>query len=201
MNKNFSRRSVLKLTALGAVSLSVNASILGNDVFAQGIQGAGGKKIITVFFSKTGTTENLARQINRYAGGDILKVNPVKPYPVSYNETTALAKKEQEQGARPQIEPLQKDLTSYDIILLGYPNWWGTIPMAYFTLLESVDLSGKIIAPFCTHEGSYMGRSEDDIKKLAPNAKVLKGYSLRGIISDEKAEKEIGKWFSSIGLS
>jgi len=71
-------------------------------------------------------------------------------------------------------------MDDYDLIYLGYPNWWGTFPMAVFTFLESYDFSGKTIVPFCTHEGSGIGNSERDIKKLCPNAKLLPGIAIRG---------------------
>jgi flavodoxin len=72
------------------------------------------------------------------------------------------------------------DLDAYNAIYLGYPNWWGTMPMAVFTFLESYDFSGKTIVPYCTHEGSGLGRSEPDIKKLCPTARVLSGLAIKG---------------------
>ncbi len=84
-------------------------------------------------------------------------------------------------------------MADYDIVYLGYPNWWGTMPMAVWTFLEAYDFSGKTIVPFCTHEGSRMGNSEQDIKKLCPEATVLKGLPIKG--SDvEKADKNIEAW-------
>ena len=71
-------------------------------------------------------------------------------------------------------------MADYDVIYLGYPNWWGTFPMAVFTFLESYDFTGKTIVPFCTHEGSGLGSSERDIKQLCPNAKILSGIAIRG---------------------
>jgi len=75
-------------------------------------------------------------------------------------------------NARPELTNTVENMESYDVIYLGYPNWWGTMPMAVFTFLESYDFSGKTIIPFCTHEGSGIGNSERDIKKLCPKAKV-----------------------------
>jgi flavodoxin len=90
-------------------------------------------------------------------------------------------------------------MDSYDVIYIGYPNWWGTMPMAVFTFLEEYDFSGKTIVPFCTHERSGMGRSERDIKKLCPNAKVLSGLAIRGG-NVERADKDITNWLKKLDL-
>jgi flavodoxin len=88
---------------------------------------------------------------------------------------------------------------SYDLIYLGYPNWWGTMPMAVFTFLESYDFSEKTMIPYCTHEGSGMGSSERDIKKLCPNAKMLSGLAIRGG-SVDRADKDIANWLKKLDL-
>lgn len=85
------------------------------------------------------------------------------------------------------------DMNGYDVVYLGYPNWWGTMPMGVFTFLEQYDFSGKRILPFCTHEGSGMGHSEIDIKKLWPEAGLLKGLAIRGT-DTEQADDEMRRW-------
>jgi flavodoxin len=90
-------------------------------------------------------------------------------------------------------------LASYDVILLGYPNWWGSMPMPVFTFLEEYDFSRKTIAPFCTHEGSGLGHSVMDIKKLCPQSTVLEGLAVRG--GDVKnAQDEVTGWLREIGM-
>lgn len=91
------------------------------------------------------------------------------------------------------------NIDSYDIIYIGYPNWYGTMPMVAFTFLEGYDFSGKTIAPFCTHEGSRIGSSERDIKKLCPDANVLSGLAIRGG-SVERADKDIINWLKRLDL-
>lgn len=140
-----------------------------------------------------GNTEVAANMIQEITGSDVFRIESVVPYPIDYTETTNVAKAELNQNARPELSRQVNNIDSYDVILLGYPNWWGTMPMPVFTFLESYDFSGKTIIPFCTHEGSGMGRSESDIKKLCPDAKVKKGLSIRGS-SVKEAEKEISKW-------
>jgi flavodoxin len=85
------------------------------------------------------------------------------------------------------------------VIYIGYPNWYGTMPMAVFSFLESYDFSGKTIIPYCTHEGSGVGSSERDIKKLCPNAKVLSGLAIRGG-SVDRADKDIANWLKKFDL-
>lgn len=140
-----------------------------------------------------GNTEVAAKMIQNITEADMFRIEAVKPYPEDYTECTEVAKKELRENARPELTHHVDNVESYNVIFLGYPNWWGTFPMPVFTLLESNDFSGKTIIPFCTHEGSGMGRSESDIKKLCPGAKVEKSLAIRGG-SVKGAEKEISKW-------
>lgn len=125
-------------------------------------------------------------------------IETVKPYPKDYTETTEVAKQELRENARPELKSQVSDMDSYDVIYLGYPNWWGTFPMPVFTFLESYDFSGKTIVPFCTHEGSGMGRSESDIKKLCQGSRVENSLAIKGG-SVNGAEKEISKWLQKVG--
>ena len=97
-----------------------------------------------------------------------------------YNECIQQAQEDQRRDARPALQALPESLDQYDTIYLGYPNYWGTMPMHVFTFLEAFDCSGKTICPFCTHEGSGLGRSEADIRRLAPKATVKKGLAIHG---------------------
>jgi flavodoxin len=147
-----------------------------------------------------GNTEVAAATIQKRVGGDLFKIDPVKPYPSDYQKTTEVAQQELNRDARPAISGRVDSMEGDDVIFIGYPNWWNTMPMAVCTFLETYDFAGKTILPFCTHEGSGMGRSESDIKKLCPGAKVLKGLSIKG--GDVlKAEKEIVAWLRTSGVS
>lgn len=141
-----------------------------------------------------GNTKVVAKKIQQLTSGDLFEIKPLHDYPYVYRECTDLAKKELHENARPKIRNLVSYIEDYDNIYLGYPNWWGTMPMCVWTFLESYDLSGKNIYPFCTHEGSGMGESEKDIKKLCPDSYVHTGLDIRGsqvFNSDEKIEKWI----------
>ena len=138
------------------------------------------KKSLVAYFSHSGNTKIAAEKIAGLTNSDLFEIKPVKRYPNNYNETVDIAKKEVNSNARPKVENSVEDMDSYDVIYLGYPNWWSTMPMAVFTFLEGYDLSGKKIYPFCTHGGSRMGRSEKDIKDLCPNSLVVKGLPISG---------------------
>lgn len=140
-----------------------------------------------------GNTEVVAKMIKELVDGDLFQIVPVIEYDEDYNICIEEAKQDLQNNARPAFKDGQVNLDGYDTIYLGYPNYWGTMPMHVFAFLESYDFSGKIIKPFCTHEGSGMGSSERDIKNLCPQAKVEKGLPVQGG-SVGSAKKLIEKW-------
>jgi len=127
-----------------------------------------------------GNTEVIAKMIQELTSSDLFHIETVEAYPEDYMDATTVAQEEKRKNARPELTNTVENMESYDVIYLGYPNWWGTMPMAVFTFLESYDFSGKTIIPFCTHEGSGIGNSERDIKKLCPKAKVQPGLAIKG---------------------
>ncbi len=143
-----------------------------------------------------GNTELIAKKIQELTGSTIFKIKTVRSYPEDYAETTNVAKEEQRENARPELTETLDDMDSYDVIYIGYPIWYGTMPMAVFSFLESYDFSGKTIIPFCTHEGSGMVSSERDIKRICPNAKVLSGLAIQGG-SVERADKDVINWLKN----
>jgi flavodoxin len=146
-----------------------------------------------------GNTEVAARMIQKLSGGDSFKIDTVEAYPAGYEETTRVAQAERSQNARPELSGRVDNMDDYNLIFLGYPNWWGTMPMAVFAFLEAYDFSGKTILPFCTHEGSGMGHSEGDIKRLCPAAKVAKGLAIQGG-SVREAQSAISEWLRASGV-
>lgn len=144
-----------------------------------------------------GNTKVVAGMIREITGGDSFQINTVKSYPKDYSATTNVAKKELNDNARPELSSHVENMDSYNVIFLGYPNWWGTMPMPVFTFLEEYDFSGKTIVPFCTHGGGGMGRSENDIAKLCPEATLLKGFAIQGSCVSA-AKKEVESWLKSI---
>ena len=143
---------------------------------------------------ETGNTKVVALKLQEIIGGDLFEIKPLHEYPYVYRECTDLAQKELRENARPKIQNLVSHFEDYDNIYLGYPNWWSTMPMRVWIFLESYDLRGKNIYPFCTHEGSGMGKSEKDIQSLCPKSHVHKGLPIRGsqvLNSDEKIKSWI----------
>ena len=148
---------------------------------------------------KVGNTAVAAEMLGALTGGDLFEIDTVAAYPVDYTEATEVAQKELRTGARPVLTALVSGMEDYDTIILGYPNWWGTMPMAVYTFLEAYDCSGKRILPFCTHEGSGLGRSEKEIEKLCPDADVLKGIAIHGT-GVAGAGKALEKWLKQSGI-
>jgi flavodoxin len=146
-----------------------------------------------------GNTEVVAKMIQEITGGDLFHIEAVHAYPEDYTETTDVAKEELRTSARPKLTGHLETIASYDRIFLGYPNWWGTMPMPVFTFLEEYDYSGKTIVPFCTHEGSGLGRSISDIRKACPKSTVLDGLAIRG--GDvNNAKNEVAAWLRDSGM-
>ena len=140
-----------------------------------------------------GNTEIAANILQELTGAELFKIDPLLPYSKSYNECIAQAQEDQKRNARPQLKKYPQSLEDYDVIYLGYPNYWGTMPMPVFTFLEHFDFTGKTIYPFCTHEGSGMGHSEQDIRRLCPGAKVEKGLAIHGG-SVKNAKNALSTW-------
>lgn len=190
----------------------------GISAAAESSTAPGGGKILIAYFSwanntgvsdvdaltaasamPAGNTETIANMIADAVGGDLFKIRTVTPYPKNYNKCTDLAAVEQRNNARPELSAQVADLDGYDVIFLGYPVWWGTMPMAMFTFLEKHNLSGKKVIPFCTHEGSALGRSEGDIASLCPGAVLTKGLAVRGSVV-KGAQADVDRWIRGLNL-
>lgn len=140
-----------------------------------------------------GNTEVVAEMIAELTGADLFQVETIKPFAEDYYTCIDEEKKELKEGIQPQLQSYMESLDGYDSIFVGYPNWWGTMPMAMFSFLEHYDLSGKRIFPFCTNEGSGMGNSERDLKKACKGARVEKGLAVHGAEA-AGAQKEVEVW-------
>lgn len=143
-----------------------------------------------------GNTEVVAYKIKELTGADTFEIQTLKQYPKDYRETTKIAADENRNNARPELMGKVLNMNDYDMIYLGYPNWYGTFPMAVFTFLESYDFTGKTIIPFCTHEGSGMGSSENDIQRICKSAKVNRGIAIWGS-AVQKADAQLVNWINN----
>ncbi len=154
---------------------------------------------LVVYFSNSGNTEILANFIHNYVGGDIVALEPTVAYPEDYNNLLDVAQEEQQSDARPEFNDLNIDIDDYDTIFIGYPNWWGDMPMIIYTFFDTYDLSGKTIAPFNTSGGSGLSRTVGTIRELEPDATVTEGFT---VLSDnvDNAMSDVEEWIDSLGL-
>ena len=156
-----------------------------------------GKKILVAYFSWSGNTKAVAEEIHKQVGGDIVEIVPATPYSETYSVTVAKAKAEQAANARPAISTKIADFDKYDVVFLGYPNWWGSFPMPVATFVETYKLDGKTVAPFFTHGGGGEQRCLSDLQKLTPNAKFTQDLVLSGS-SSKNAQGQIKSWLDSL---
>ena len=188
------KRLVLSLMAIMGLCLPAAAGAPGSKA---GSASAGG--VLVVYFSHSGNTREVARTIHGQVGGQLLELQTVDPYPGDYDTLVKQAKRELETGYRPRLKPQAVDVAACQVVFLGYPNWWGTMPMPVATFLSEHDFAGKTIAPFCTHEGSRLGRSVADIRKLCPGATVLEGLAIRGRDAGN-AQGDVAEWLRGIHI-
>lgn len=157
------------------------------------------KHILVAYFSRSGNTRIIANQINDNVHGDVFEIAAVDSYSSDYNEAVERARKELSEQYRPKLKIKVENMESYNVVFVGYPNWWGTIPMPVATFLSEYDFSGKTIVPFCTNEGSHLGRSITDIKKLCPQSTIFNGLAVRG--GDvKKAQNAVSEWLREVGM-
>lgn len=154
--------------------------------------------ILILYFSISGNTEAVANFIHDEVGGDIVKLETQETYPDDYNDLLDVAQEEQSENARPELSTTIDNLDDYDTIFLGYPIWWGDMPMAIYSFLDNYDLSGKTIAPFVTSGGSGLSGTPSNIKNEEPNANVVEGLSIYD--SDARSSRnEVVDWLNGLG--
>ena len=171
------------------------------------------RKKLVVYFSHTGENYNvgvikkgnthiIADMIADATGADRFEIAPEKRYPHNYNECIALAKKELQAGARPAVKG-DIAIEDYDVIFIGYPNWWGEVPMCVYTFIEKHDWTGKTVIPFITHEGSGMGGTDRNIAKACEGATVAvgKGLAMQGKVAQTNqasAQQSVTRWLNGL---
>ena len=174
--------------------------IAGNETEGSAAAGADGGSALVVYFSWSGNTENVAKAIADQTGADVFEIIPEEAYIDDYNALLDIASKEKEDGARPAIARSIEDIAQYDIIYVGYPNWWSDMPMILYTFFDSYDLSGKTIAPFCTSGGSGLSGTVNSMKELEPDADVLEGLHI-GSSSASSPDQDVSDWLDRLGLA
>lgn len=174
----------------------------------------GETNILIAYFSRTGenygvgyiekgNTSIVADVIAKETGGDLFEIRTVTPYPDSYDEATEVARQEKDENARPELIDDIDDISDYDVIFLGYPIWWGDMPMAVYTFLESHDFSGKTVVPFCTHAGSGIASTEKSIADICSGATVSEGFEILGSTAQneqEETENAVIDWLDKTSI-
>lgn len=150
-----------------------------------------------------GNTQIIAQYIAKQVGADSFHIETVTPYPADYDKCCDVAKKELADKARPELNGTVDNMEQYDIVFLGYPIWWGDMPMAVYTFMESYDFSNKVVIPFNTHEGSGDSGTYSDISAALSNAQVLDGMAIQGSTAqafDSDTEKAVRDWLDGLGF-
>lgn len=172
-----------------------------------------GKKILVAFFSRAGenysvgyiekgNTQIVAEIISEHTGGELFHIETETPYPDSYKKCIEIAKQEKENNARPAIKG-DIPVEDYGVVFIGYPNWWGDMPMAVYTFIEKHNWQGKTVIPFCTHEGSGLASTEKSLGKACNGAILLEGIAIQGRIAQnakDRVEQLIMGWLTKQNL-
>ena len=173
-----------------------------------------GKKILVAYFSRAdenykvgtiekGNTQIIAEYIASEVGADSFHIETVTAYPADYDECCDVAKKELADKARPEIKGSIENMEQYDIVFLGYPIWWGDMPMAVYSFMDSYDFSDKVVIPFNAHEGSGESGTYSAIGNFLPKAQVLSGMAIQGKTAQEfnsDTQKSVREWLDGLGL-
>lgn len=204
---------MLLLTACGGGNAQTGADTSAQKETQTTASARSDQRVLVVYFSRAdentggvgyiekGNTKILAEMIAERTHGDLFEIKTVKPYPKEYRPATEAAKQEKEENARPEIVGELPDLSKYDVVFLGYPIWWSDMPMPVYTFLDRENFAGKILLPFCTHEGSGLSDTQRSIADVT-KADVREGFALQGHIaqkSPEEARTALYEWMSKQG--
>jgi flavodoxin len=211
------KNTMKKILALGAAFLLAACM--------SGIAGAAEKKYLIAYFTRVGNTdlpagidaqssaslnarggklvgntELIAEMIARETGGDLFRITTQKKYAADYDEVVNYARREPKEDRRPVLSSHVENMKDYDVVFIGYPIWWYTMPMAVYTFVEEYDLSGKTIVPFCTHGGSRLSGTVEELQRLLPKSTVLSGFEVYGERAAD-AEADVKAWIKNLGLA
>lgn len=157
------------------------------------------KKILVAYFSNSGNTEAMAKEVQNQVGGDLFEIKRKKEY--SSSNLTDEAKAEIENKERPELADKISNIDEYDVVFVGYPVWWHSTPAPVNSFLESYNLSGKTIIPFCTSGGSDIEETMDSFKLSCNSSKILEGLTLSGgSANSDNGKTKIRNWITNLGL-
>lgn len=172
-------------------------SVIGSQ---SDMTGSSGGNVLIAYFSWGGNTRGIAEEIQRQTGADLFEIQLTEPYSTDYNTVLEQAQRDQRLQARPELSAHVENMAQYDTIILGYPNWWASIPMPIASFLEEYDFSGKTILPFCSHGGGGLGQSQTAIAKLAPDANMAEGLSIH-YSGGASMPDDVAAWLDANGIA
>lgn len=155
--------------------------------------------VLIAYFSWSGNTRQLAEVIQEQTGGDLFEIIPETPYTDDINELSGIALQEQRDNIRPEISSVVEDMSQYEIVFIGFPNWWNNMPMPVFTFLDEYDFSGKTVIPFTTYGNGVWGKSVDSIRDTLANATILDGLAIQEHKLQD-ASTEVSEWLQGLGF-
>lgn len=154
-------------------------------------------RVLVVYFTRTNTTGQVAERIAELTGADVFRIETATPYPSDYDECTQVARREKENGARPAIAGAIDNIDDYDTVFLGFPIWWSSRPMVIATFLDTYNLDGKNLVPFCTHGGGGTGAAFAEVVGHTPGATHVRGLSTQGAAPRSQVEGWLNEIFTS----
>lgn len=177
------------------------------------LQDADRSNILVAYFSlageqynvgviEEGNTSIIAQMIAEQTGADMFEIEAVTPYPTSHSELLDVSREEMADNARPEIVGTVDNMSDYDTVFIGYPNWWGDMPMIVYNFIESYDFSGKTIVPFCTHGGSGLSRTESTIADIT-GANMIDGFAIAGETAQKERDASLERvtaWLGEVGF-
>lgn len=193
MMKKWSIAVTLVLLLVMMVACGNTSSSTSSDRPEQG--SAVQEAALVVYFSRTGNTAAVAEEIREQIGANAFEIVPVEAYSEDYDTVTVVAQEEQNNNARPEIRDRIDNLDQYDTVYVGYPIWWGDMPMILYTFFDTYDFSGKTIRPFCTSGGSGLSQTVEAIRDLEPDATVTEGLHIRDA-EDNQMPSEVTAWLT-----
>lgn len=150
-----------------------------------------------------GNTSVIAHMIAEQTGADLFAIEAETPYPTTHSALLDVSRQDRNDNARPAIAGTVDNMADYDVIFIGYPNWWGDMPMIVYNFLESYDFSGKTIVPFCTHEGRGLSGTERSIAGICGDSEVKDGLAVQGRVaqnSRDEAKQAVTEWLQNGGF-
>lgn len=172
-------------------------SRVGNTEFPEDVDAVSSASLNLKNGELEGNTEMIARMIQQETQGDLFRIETEKTYPADYDELVDYGRNEPEEDARPALSSHIDGMEGYDVVFLGYPNWWFDMPMAVYSFLEEYDFSGKTVIPFCTHGGSRFSDTISTLEDFLPETEILDGFEVYGEDAGE-AQEEVLAWLEGL---